>query len=92
MPLTPALTLPDLLSQLRNDLMDPPSATPRWSDPVLMRCVDRSVETYSRVSPFLQTSQIASIAGSRLYPAPDGCWRGRWPRRLCKCQSRECAR
>ena len=63
-------TLADALSRLRQDVFDQAGGIPRWADSDLQRAVDRAVDRYSFISPFIQTTIVPAVAGSRLYTVP----------------------
>src|SRR5690242_19690012 len=65
-----SLTLTDALTRLRQDIFDQAGPSPRWQDSDLMRAVDRAVDRYSFISPFVQTALIDAVGGSRIYTLP----------------------
>lgn len=69
-----APTLADALARLRQDLFDQlaadPTLAPRWQDGDLTRALDRALDRYSAVAPWLQTALLPAVAGRRLYPVP----------------------
>lgn len=87
----PTLTLALATNNVRADLMDTDSANQRWSDALIQRALDRANERYSQLAPLLSASQLATVAGSRLYASPASAgYRidtvefplGRWPKRF----------
>jgi hypothetical protein len=89
MPVNTAMTVDIMrVNDVRVDLFDT-GGSPRWSDATLNREIDRAVERYSFVSPYLATSQIQSFPNSKLYAVPTlPCWwihtvefpLGTWPK------------
>src|SRR5690349_15508685 len=74
-PAAPALpfaspTLADALTRLRLDIFDAAGPSPRWQDGDLTRAVDRALDRYSFISPFVQTALIDAVGGSRIYTLP----------------------
>lgn len=65
---SPMLT--EALSRLRQDIFDQAGPSPRWQDSDLQRAIDRALDRYSFVAPFVQTALIEAVGGSRLYALP----------------------
>jgi hypothetical protein len=63
-------TIADALSRLRQDIFDAAGPSPRWQDTDLTRAIDRAIDRYSFISPFIQTALIPAVGGSRLYALP----------------------
>lgn len=76
-------TLADALTRLRQDIFDQAGASPRWADSDLTRAIDRALDEYSIVQPFLQAVYVAAVQNSRIYPVPTnplgtGWWIDSW--------------
>ena len=65
-----APALSDALARLRQDIFDQAGSAPRWQDSDLTRAIDRALDQYSIVSPWLWTVLLPAVAGGRLYPVP----------------------
>jgi hypothetical protein len=63
-------TLSDALTRLRQDIFDQAGASPRWADSDLSRAIDRALDQYSFVVPWIQAALIPAVANSRLYTLP----------------------
>jgi hypothetical protein len=67
-------SLAEALARLRQDIFDQvgadPAAGTRWQDGDLQRALDRALDRYSFVAPWLQTALLPAIAGRRLYAIP----------------------
>jgi len=61
-------TLATLRAGLRLDLNDPAGATARWTDADLDRAIGRAVAAYTESLPHVQSSTVATTAGSRVIP------------------------
>ena len=65
-------TLADALVRLRQDLFDQltvPGLVPsRWADGDLGRAIDRALDRYSLVAPWVRTALLPAVGGARLYP------------------------
>lgn len=61
-------------ANVRNDLMDLDPTAYRWTDAVINREIDRSVDRYSHLAPLYVWSQMATIAQSRVYATPTQAW------------------
>lgn len=68
------LTLTTATANIRTDLNDLDPTNYRWIDQTIQREIDRAVAKYSAISPVLVSTQIATIASSRIYPVPSGAW------------------
>ena len=87
--LTP--TLSDLMGRVRLDLFDAGQRAgdqPRWTDQDLARSLDRAVDRYSTIAPYLKEALLPTTPYSRLYPLPADAWwvdaaefpYGQWPK------------
>lgn len=63
-------TLTDALTRLRQDIFDQAGASPRWADGDLTRAIDRALDQYSFVVPWIQAALVPAVANSRLYTLP----------------------
>ena len=63
-------TIGDALTRLRQDIFDQAGPSPRWQDSDLTRAIDRALDRFSFIQPFVQTCLIAGVGGSRLYALP----------------------
>ena len=65
-------TLADALVRLRQDLFDQltvPGLVPsRWADGDLGRAIDRALDRYSLVAPWVRTALLPAVGGARPYP------------------------
>jgi hypothetical protein len=65
----PCLT--DALTRLRQDLFDQTSMNPsRWQDSDLTRAIDRALDQYSFVVPWIQVALVQAVGGVRLVAVP----------------------
>ena len=64
--------LDEALLRLRRDLFDQLQASVRWGDDDLRRALDRALDQYSFVAPWLRTALLPAVAGRRLYALPGG--------------------
>ncbi|MGH2387882.1 MAG: hypothetical protein ACRDIE_06715 [Chloroflexota bacterium] len=65
-------TIDDALTRLRQDIFDQAGPSPRWQDSDLRRAIDRALDQYSFAAPWMRTTLIPAMGGSRLYGVPDG--------------------
>lgn len=82
-PAPPALpfaapTLAEALTRLRQDIFDQAGSSPRWQDSDLQRAIDRALDRYSFVAPWVQTALLPAAGGRRLYPVPAGAGGPAW--------------
>jgi len=67
-----APTIDDALIRLRQDIFDQAGSSPRWQDSDLERAIDRALDHYSFVAPWLRVAMVPAVGGSRLYGVPNG--------------------
>jgi hypothetical protein len=66
----------DALTRLRQDIFDQAGPAPRWQDSDLVRAIDRALDQYSFVAPWVQIALVPASPGSRLYPVPSNAVSG----------------
>lgn len=90
-PTGPSPTLGDVLARVRLDLFDAGQRDgdqPRWTDVDLARAIDRSIDRYSTVAPYLREALLPTEPFMRIYGTPSDAWwidaaeypYGQWPK------------
>ena len=74
-PPTQAQAVALLRQDIFDELADVPAGTAqRFADTDLQRALDRALDKYSFVAPYLQQIELVTAAGMRTYPTPAGAW------------------